>query len=322
MTRLGIALTLNQLFVNIFSTVLSIINQALVLKFGQNDTTDAAMLLLKCVAYFAAFTLPILAFNLMCKNMDREEYPVVDNNKKSSPLDLACTVIVGLGLIDVFSIVNYHAVKLILPHYSEYTNKNFWAAELDENYQVIIYFIYVAVIPAIVEELLFRKTACDALAPYRKGTAVLFSALFFSLMHSNIEQLLYTFVAGIFLSLLYVNGKSILLPILLHFLNNGRSALLTILRERAQGPVYTKVSFIMDISVLFLSAAALIYWLLKILKSGKLSKKTEEEIDIQEVIPLTKKEKARGFLSFGMIIYVAYCLLTAGIYIYKSLVQI
>lgn len=320
MTRLGIALGVNQLLVNVFGTLLSLIKKVLISSFGQSEGADATMLILKCIAYFLAFTLPILVFNLMSKNIEREEHSLVEGNKKSSPLDLICILIIGLGLIDVFSLINYYAVKSILPHYSEYTRENFWAAELEKPYQVIIYVIYVAIIPAIVEELLFRKTVCDTVSPYGKGTAVLFSAIFFSLMHSNIEQLLYTFVAGIFLALLYVQSGNILLPILLHFLNNGRSVLLTVVREKFDGAVYSKVSFVLNMTVMFLTAAALIYFLLKVLKSDASNKNSKEDFEVQEIIPLTKKEKALGLLTFGMIVFVAYCLLTVGIYIYRSLV--
>lgn len=320
MNRLGIALLINQLLVSSLGTLLSFAQKMLISALGLGDLTNAVMLVLKCVAYFVAFTLPIWVFNLMIKYVDREEYAPQNDGKKASPVDLACALVIGLGFVDMFSIVNYYAVKSILPHYSEYTHQNFWSMELKQPYQIILYFIYVAIIPAIVEELLFRKTVCDALLPYGKASAILFSAIFFSLMHSNIEQLLYTFVAGVFLAWLYVEGKSILLPMLLHFLNNGKSVLLNVISQNASTGTYTNVSFVIDMIVLLLTALALVIVLLKLLKmSAQGKKEPSEEVD-NEITMLTKAQKASGFLSIGMILYVAYCLGTVALYIYKSLV--
>ena len=57
MTRLGIALVVNQLLVNVFGTLLSLIKKVLISSLGQSEGMDATMLILKCIAYFLAFYL-------------------------------------------------------------------------------------------------------------------------------------------------------------------------------------------------------------------------------------------------------------------------
>ena len=48
----------------------------------------------------------------------------------------------------------------------------------------------------IAEELLFRKFLIDRTAKYGEGISVLFSALFFGLLHGNLNQFAYAFVIG------------------------------------------------------------------------------------------------------------------------------
>jgi hypothetical protein len=76
------------------------------------------------------------------------------------------------------------------------------------------------VIPAFSEELLFRSVILSNLKPYGKGTAIIFSALLFGLMHMNAAQLLYATAAGLVLGAVYVSTGSLWLCILIHFANN------------------------------------------------------------------------------------------------------
>ena len=90
---------------------------------------------------------------------------------------------------------------------------------------MVVYFIGIALIPAIMEEYFFRNTICKSLTIYGKGTAIIISSVLFSLMHANIEQIFCAFVAGVLLSWIYVETKSVVLPIVVHFLNNAISAI-------------------------------------------------------------------------------------------------
>ena len=93
----------------------------------------------------------------------------------------------------------------------------------DDALGIILLIISTAVVPAIVEEILFRKAILGRLMPYGKWFAVIVSAACFSLMHRNPTQTIYTFIAGIFLAIVVVECKSIFPAILLHFLNNSLS---------------------------------------------------------------------------------------------------
>ncbi|HEY8443584.1 MAG TPA: CPBP family intramembrane glutamic endopeptidase [Clostridia bacterium] len=79
-----------------------------------------------------------------------------------------------------------------------------------------------AVLPGVCEEFLNRGIILRGLRDtMRDRTAIIVSALFFGLMHANIEQTLYTFVGGIILALLTVKTRSIYPAMIIHFVNNG-----------------------------------------------------------------------------------------------------
>lgn len=100
-------------------------------------------------------------------------------------------------------------------------------------------FIFIAVLAPIVEEIVFRgailrrlllwseeKTAGN---PDAKGKAawiaIVISALYFSVVHMNPAQMPHAFLIGLLLGWLYYRTNSILLCIILHFVNNSTAFL-------------------------------------------------------------------------------------------------
>lgn len=81
----------------------------------------------------------------------------------------------------------------------------------------------VAVIPSIIEEVYFRGTLQKIVLdltgkPY---AAIILTAIFFSAIHFSFYGFLSRMALGIVLGYVYHYSKTIWLPILLHFLNNG-----------------------------------------------------------------------------------------------------
>ncbi len=80
-----------------------------------------------------------------------------------------------------------------------------------------------AVLPAVLEEILFRYIPLKLMLPYSPKWAVILSALFFSLIHVNLFQIPYAFAAGIIFALINIMTGSIIPSIVLHFSNNAIS---------------------------------------------------------------------------------------------------
>ena len=80
-----------------------------------------------------------------------------------------------------------------------------------------------ALMPAILEELLFRYIPIKLLLPYSKRWCILYSALCFSLIHCDFVQMPYAFVAGAVFMTVDIAFESVWPSIILHLVNNAMS---------------------------------------------------------------------------------------------------
>jgi membrane protease YdiL (CAAX protease family) len=116
-----------------------------------------------------------------------------------------------------------------------------WANGLEETYKkammamtqmnsigdLLINLLAVALIPAIVEEIYFRGSLQKTLHDWtgRPMLAILITAIVFSAFHFSYFGFLSRMALGIILGLIYEYTKTIWLPILLHFINNGMAVM-------------------------------------------------------------------------------------------------
>lgn len=104
-----------------------------------------------------------------------------------------------------------------------------------------------AVLPALLEEMIYRGYILRTLRPYGNFFAVVVSSLLFSLMHGNLRQIPFAFIVGMVLGLLYVCTNNIWLPITVHFANNAISVLMEYfafsLSENYQGVFYALIIY-------------------------------------------------------------------------------
>lgn len=112
---------------------------------------------------------------------------------------------------------------------------------------IILFAVYSALIPAIVEELLFRKVILERLVPFGKSFALVFSALLFSLMHCNPSQYIYAFAGGLILGKAALMTNSIFFPFVIHLSNNLLSVFYIILYNKLPISTYQTVSSSVDL---------------------------------------------------------------------------
>jgi sodium transport system permease protein len=95
-----------------------------------------------------------------------------------------------------------------------------------ENVSLSNQILMIAVLPAIVEELLFRGLFLSSFLKYtRPSTAIITTSLMFAAMHFSLLKLVTTFILGCTFGYVVYRSKSIFPAIFLHFLNNGFSVL-------------------------------------------------------------------------------------------------
>lgn len=317
--RIAVAMILNQALITVLFFIVDVIGSVMDIVIGNVWWADMICRLAECIAYALGFCIPVWVFNKMSESAEPEIYTPVKDQSQLSPLQTLLAMLAALGIIEIAAYVNYYAVNLF-SDYSDFSAEYMWSTTLDEPYQMIIYMVYVAVIPAVVEELLFRGTVCKSLRTYGDRSAILISAVLFSLMHANAEQAIYTFVAGLLLAWIYVRTENIAFPIVLHFINNGISALSDIIEAQISESAANIFSTTCETLVLLLAAISVLCLAFLFKRSGGFLTRLEMKPDENgnEVIPLSASEKFSGFFTGAMIIFILYSLLTMLIYIALS----
>lgn len=178
--------------------------------------------------------------------------PQEKTNRKISRKNSFNLIFVGIALICL--------LQLVLPYLYKWLGIDYNALEMFEVspgsgvLSSVIFFIVLAVLPAIFEELLCRKAILNLAKRYGNLFAVVFSAMIFALIHLNMGQAIFAFVMGLIFGVIAVKTNSIKIPVLLHFLNNGYAALMTIFIENniAVGIIDTIVIAIFIFSLIVL----------------------------------------------------------------------
>lgn len=93
----------------------------------------------------------------------------------------------------------------------------------DDPLVIFLYAINIAVIPPLVEEMIFRGVVLQSLRRFGNGFAIFASALFFGLYHGNFVQFVFAFICGLVMGLIVVRTNSLLPTIIIHLLNNSFS---------------------------------------------------------------------------------------------------
>lgn len=103
-----------------------------------------------------------------------------------------------------------------------------------------------AVLPALVEETVFRGYMLGALRPHGEKLAIVITAVLFGLIHGNLLQFPFAMILGLALGWLTVQTDSLLPAVLLHFTNNLTSVLLSWLALRLPEDIpLTEVVFLL-----------------------------------------------------------------------------
>ena len=131
------------------------------------------------------------------------------------------TLLLAALLIPVMSFLNL-ASQLLVPndvvvrieHYTTMTGSSVWEKPLFLN------LVYMAVLPAIVEEFLFRGVLFQGFRSCGLFKTAMITSLMFALAHGNLNQFLYAFTIGLFMAYLVEASGSVYASMLTHMCLN------------------------------------------------------------------------------------------------------
>lgn len=129
---------------------------------------------------------------------------------------------------------------------------------------LMINLFMIAIIPAVGEELVFRSVLQPIMVKLFRNVhvGIIIGSLLFSLLHFQFYGLLPRFVLGLFLGYLYYWSGSIVIPMIMHFVNNGSAVLVYYLHANGvieipmkdfgsvSNPLYMVMSILITIIIL------------------------------------------------------------------------
>ena len=191
---------------------------------------DYSMIVLYPVQFLPAM---IYAANQSRKNMIFDAGYTLDNrhfSPYSFALIILVTVVMTFAAMFVFDLPNYWNMQLtnrssILSEFydmmiemmKQMTGGPFWSS-----------FLVVAIFAPIFEEWLCRGMVLRGLLTKMKPVwAIVISALFFAVIHANPWQALNAFLIGLLMGYVYYKTGSLILTMIIHFVNNGTAVVLS-----------------------------------------------------------------------------------------------
>lgn len=197
-------------------------------------------LLISSILVYLGFVIPITYFVNYIQNQSGHKASFLHFNFNSSQI-----LLVFISLILVFSIqastsltlelfifldnkYNIELIKNLILSAKETQSQNL---ELISNTNLYSNIIFIALIPAVIEELFFRGFIFFELnqnnfylesnyVPKFKKYFVIISSLLFAFMHFNFLFFIQYFLISVILSYSYIKSRNIIVPTIIHFFNN------------------------------------------------------------------------------------------------------
>ncbi len=179
------------------------------------------VLILCIINALSGFLPGALAIMLLLRRLPRAEKIPVD---RLSLWELLQALVFCLGAGYLFGYISQGLIEVLefasgLSSYDRVT-------EIEQVLPLWASIVFTALLPPLMEELLFRKILFNRLRALGDTSAVLLSALAFSLFHTNLYQALYAFVVGMIFGVIVLLTGSIRDTILLHMCINGSSVMM------------------------------------------------------------------------------------------------
>ncbi len=252
MSKIGIAMLIFLGLYNLLSFLLVIVFDFI----NESVVSNVIYELLFALFYLASFITPAIVLNI---SMGKGKKPLL--LEKKIPTDIVAYIFASISVVLVVSYINFIIVNSF--GYSKFSSEVIWGNEPLSNYEIVLMFITTAIVPAFAEEFLFRGAILSELRPYGKAPSIFISAILFAFMHQNIEQLLYTFAAGLVLAWVVYETGSVWSSILIHFFNNLLSVVSTPITDRLSETTANIILFIIEVCIFTFGIISVIYLLVK-----------------------------------------------------------
>ena len=198
------------------------------------------------LVYFMAFLLPLFygLYALKDEKTPIGKYLSLDSKGLRFTLPLVFPTVALVMLVSVLT-------SLVIKALTGAENR------VDVGNSIIPALFLHALLPAIMEEALFRYLPMRMLADHSKRVTVLLSAALFALIHHNLFSIPYAFLAGLIFMAIDLVCDSVIPSVILHFINNALSVGMLVFADNpAFAPaviVLTAILSSISVAIIFLN---------------------------------------------------------------------
>lgn len=305
-------------FVTIFSLIIFFIAQGLIESFSLGEYAYS-----KAFFYFSfilpQFLYPVLTAIVGCLIPIIGKFKFRDcvKREKVPAVYFILCVFIFPGLSTIFSYISYaisYCLSLIgIP----VMDVNSAIPVPDGIIETLLLVFVMAVLPAICEELIYRGFLMSGISEYGQTGAIVVSSIAFGLMHATIQQIPFAFAIGLFLGYVFSRFRSIVLPIVLHFINNFTACVLMILQSYLHSDIVNAISVCVDIFFVAVSLLSFAIFIILSIHDKKAKDLEEQTVNVSDSdgYELTDPEPKANFLqavthSWGFWLFVVIYLFT------------
>ena len=178
-------------------------------------------------AHFTTIYLLMNAFNVsvvgcLVLGLSLKTLPSVKIEKRSLKFGQILTLILmvyGLGQVGSLMGMPIHTVLTSVTYFSDVSTEEAMSAlkeSLILNSNTFIRILTVGIVPAIFEELLFRKFMIDRTLRHGEFVSCAMSGIMFGIWHGNFQQFFFAFFLGVLFAFVYIRTGRIIYTMILH----------------------------------------------------------------------------------------------------------
>lgn len=210
-----------------------------------------------------------------------------------------CVTTLLLSLTCLFLVAPFINLLDYLYKMFGYAPNNNMLINMTNPLDLIISLIAIALIPAVIEELIFRGLILRGLlGKFKPHVAIILSAAFFMLIHGGLQQTVYQFILGLLLG--YVTlFAGLQYSMLLHFLNNAIVLIINYFTTATETAFPMSALNVIVAIFMFALAVTIFVFLLKYMKiiSAKIAGKNKTMEREEELSDESKKAKKKDVSS-------------------------
>lgn len=203
----------------------------------------------------------LLAPASFSKVLGQNYYKDMGFTRKLSVLQIVGLIAIALALVVGSTPIAQWVAELFLSH--GFKPSVVTTLKLETAGDLIVALIFMAIIPAFAEEMLYRGFIARAFKKKSFTFAIFMSAFVFAIMHGTPLQLVHQFVLGIVLCMVYFITESIYAPIIIHFINNAVALVGNFILIK-HPIVLTNVTLILMVIVGYIVLAIILYLFIKL----------------------------------------------------------